>query len=82
MNEEAKSALEVAASNPKVASAVATTTTAVGASSIVDLLQGWLGVISAAVGIIVGLYVIRAQNVKYKILMRAYENGETPDLGD
>lgn len=82
MNEEAKNALEVAASNPKIASAVGTATAAVGASSLVDLLQGWLGVISTVVGIAVGLYVLRAQHVKYKILKRAYDNGETPNLGD
>lgn len=82
MNEEAKSALEVAASNPKVASAAGTTIAAVGTSSLVDLLQGWLGVISTAIGIVVGLYVLRAQHMKYKILLRAYENGEAPDLGD
>lgn len=71
--------MEAAASNPKVASAVASATTMLGAGSIVDIINGWLGLISMIVGALVGCFVIRVNHVKYKILKRAYDNGETPE---
>lgn len=74
--EAVKSALEVAASNPKVAMAVAAATTSLGATSILQLLQGWLGIASLAIGCLVGLFVIRIHAIKYKLLRRAWENGE------
>lgn len=76
-----KAALEAAASNPKVASIVAVTTTSLGAASTMEMLQGWLGIASLAIGCLVGLFVIRIHIIKYRLLLRAWENGESSNEG-
>lgn len=75
--ESAKAALEAVASNPKVASVVAAATASMGATSLVSQIHTILGVISLAIGCIVGLYVLRINAIKRKIYERMYENGES-----
>lgn len=70
-----KAAVETAASNPKVASIVAVTTTSLGAASTLELMQSVLGLVSLVIGCLVGLFVIRIHWIKYKILRRAWDSG-------
>lgn len=75
--ETVRAAIETAASNPKIAMGVAATTTYLGAASMMEVIQGALSVVSLVIGCLVGLFVIRIHMVKYKLLMRAWESGET-----
>lgn len=53
----ARSILENAISNPKVATAIAAGTTGLGAAARMELIQGWLSIISMCVGIVTGLLI-------------------------
>jgi hypothetical protein len=80
MNEQSegvKAALEAVASHPKVASGVAAATTAMGAASLLSQIQTVLGLISLAIGCVVGVYVLRINHIKHKIYERMYEKGES-----
>lgn len=74
--ETIKQAAEAAANHPAIASAVAASTTTMGTISILSQTQTILGIISVAIGCVVGLFVIRVHWIKYKILRRAYDAGE------
>lgn len=56
-SESARSMIENAIANPKVATAIAAGTTGVGAAARMDLIQGWLSIISMCVGIVTGLLI-------------------------
>jgi hypothetical protein len=75
--EGVKTALETVASNPKVASGVAAITSSMGAASLLSEIHTVLGVISLAIGCVVGIYVLRINAIKRKIYERMYENGES-----
>lgn len=74
-SETVMSAIEVAASNPKVAMTVAAATTSLGAASAMEWVQGALSIGSLLIGCLVGLFVIRVHMIKYRILLRDWENG-------
>lgn len=71
-------AIENAAINPKVATTVSATTTIMGLSAALDQIQSGIGIISLVIGCIVGIFVVRVHSMKYKLLKRAWDNGETP----
>lgn len=56
-SESARSMIEQAVSNPKVATTIAAGTTGLGAAARLDLIQGWLSVVSMCVGIVTGLLI-------------------------
>lgn len=56
-SESARSMIENAIANPKVATAIAAGTTGLGAAARMDLIQGWLSIISMCVGIVTGLLI-------------------------
>lgn len=62
--EHVRSAIEAAASNPKMATAVAASTTAIGAATRLEAIQGWLSVASMAVGIVTALVVLGIQLIR------------------
>lgn len=68
--ESAKSAIEAAASNPKVASAIAAGNMSLGTAAGFDLIHGWLGVASLTVGIITGIVVLGIQLIRLEIAWR------------
>lgn len=75
--ENIKSALEAVASNPKVASAVSVVTTSMGVTAVMSQIQTILGLVSLAIGCLVGIYVLRINAIKRKIYQRMLENGES-----
>jgi len=75
--ETLKQAVEAAANHPAIASTVAASTTAMGTLSILSQTQTVLGIISVAIGCVVGLFVIRVHWIKYKLLKRQWDNGGT-----
>ncbi len=75
--ETLKSAIEAAASHPTIASAVAASTTTMGTISILSQTQTILGIISVAIGCMVGLFVMRVHWIKYKLLKRQWDTGGT-----
>lgn len=75
--ENARAVLEAAASHPKVATVVALTTTSMGTASVLSEIHTVLGVISLAIGCLVGLYVLRINHIKSKIYQRMLADGES-----
>ena len=75
--ETARSAIEAAASNPKLAAAVAASTTALGAATRLEALQGWLSVTSMAVGIVTALVVLGIQLIRLEKAWRERRNDTT-----
>lgn len=75
--ESIQQALEVVAGNPKIAGTVAVTTTSMGAASVLSQIHTALGLISLAIGCIVGIYVLRINAVKHKIYQRMLKDGES-----
>lgn len=73
--ETIKSAVEAAANHPVIASAVAASTTTMGTFSILSQTQTILGIVSVAIGCVVGLFVIRVHWIKYKLLRRQWDSG-------
>lgn len=61
---EISSAIESVASNPKVAAIVATTTTAAGAASRFDIIDGWLSRTSMIVGIVTAIVILGIQLIR------------------
>ena len=75
--ENVRAVLEAAASHPKVATAVAGATTAMGWASMLSMTQTILGSISLFIGCLVGFYVLRINMKKEKIYERMLQNGES-----
>ena len=75
--ETLRSAIETAANHPAIASTVAATTTTAGMFLTLGTAQTILGMISVAIGCVVGLFVIRVHWIKYKLLKRQWDNGGT-----
>lgn len=71
--ETVKSAIEAAASNPKVATIVATATASAGAATQFDVLQGVFSLVSMGVGIVTALVVLAIQWIKLVRNYRAWQ---------
>jgi len=67
-----RAAAEAIASNPKVATAVATSTVTMGAASQLEILQGMLAVVSLSVGILTAIVVLAIQTIKLVRVWRAW----------
>lgn len=78
MNEQetAWRAIEGAASNPKVATAVAAGTGAMGGAYKLGLVQDYLSTATLAVGLLTGCVVLLVQVIKLLRTWRAYRSGE------
>ena len=74
-HETLRSAVEAAASHPAIASSVAATTTISGSIAILSQTATVLGVVSLAIGCVVGVLVIRVHWIKYKLLKREWDTG-------
>jgi hypothetical protein len=76
--ENVKSAIEAAASNPTVATAVAAGNISMGALVGMDIIHGLLSLISLGVGIITGLVILGIQLIRLEKAWRerAQENKE------
>lgn len=72
---EIKAAVDAAASHPAIASAVAATTVTGGVISVVSQVQTILGLISVAIGCVIGVLVVRVQWHKGNLLKRDWEKG-------
>jgi hypothetical protein len=66
-------AIEVIASNPKVATSVAIANTAIGGASSLAILQGWGAFLSLCIGILTGIVVLAYQTIKLVRFWRAKE---------
>lgn len=73
-----RSAVESAASSPKVAAVVATGTASMGAMARLELLQSMVGTASLCIGFLTGCVVLAIQSIK---LIRVYRSW-TPNRPD
>jgi len=74
--ESARSAIEAAASNPKVATAIAAGTTSIGAAAKLEVIQGWLSVVSMGVGIVTAIVVLGIQLIRLERAWRDRRSAE------
>jgi len=74
--ENVRSAIESAASSPKIATAVAASTTALGAATRMEAIQGWLSVASMVVGIVTALVVLGIQLIRLEKAWRERAQAE------
>jgi hypothetical protein len=75
--EGAASAVEMLASNPKVATAVSAAAAAAGTTAILNYIQTSLGILSLVLGCAIACYVLRINAKKLQIYQRMLENGES-----
>lgn len=68
--ETARSAIEAAASNPKVATLVAASTTGVGAATQFGLIDGWLSRGAMIVGLLTAVVVLGIQLIRLEMALR------------
>lgn len=82
MNEPEKlqAAIETVASNAKISSGVAALAGTAGANALLSDVHTFLGILSLAIGCVVGLYVLWINHTKLKIYRRMLDAGES--LGD
>lgn len=76
-DETVSNVLEAAASNPKVAGAVAVSLNAMGVASLLSSLQTILGIVSLTIGCGIGIYALKCNMTKNKIYERMLANGES-----
>ena len=68
--EHVRSAIEAAASNPKIATLVAASTTGIGAATQLGLIDGWLSRGSMIIGLITGVVVLGIQVIRLEMALR------------
>ena len=68
------SAIETAASNPKVATVIAASTASIGAASKLEIIQGYLSIVSMCIGIATALVVLAFQTIKFMRFYREWQN--------
>jgi hypothetical protein len=68
--ETVRSAIEAAASNPKIATVVAASTTGIGAATQFGLIDGWLSRGSMIVGLITAVVVLGIQLIRLEMALR------------
>jgi hypothetical protein len=81
--ETVRSAIEAAASNPKIATLVAASTTGIGAATQLGIIDGWLSRGSMIVGLITAVVVLGIQVIRLEMALRERAqskkgNDETP----
>jgi len=77
MSDSIRDAVIEAANSPKVAVAVSTATTAIGAAAAGELIHGILVNLSMMIGIIASSVLIKVHWTRYKILKRQLDNLES-----
>lgn len=77
--ESAGAAIEAAANHPTVQKAVAVTTASMGSVALLSDVQSILGMISLAIGCLVGAVVLRNSWIQGKLLQRKWDRGEDMD---
>ena len=75
-----KSAIEAAASSPKVATLVAAGAASAGAATQMDVLQGALSIVSMGVGILTALVVLAIQLIKLHRHYKAWQRDQPEPL--
>ena len=68
--ETARSAIEAAASNPKIATLVAASTSGVGAATQFGLIDGWLSRCALIVGLLTAVVVLGIQLIRLEMALR------------
>ena len=74
--ETARSAIEAAASNPKIATMVAATTAGAGAATQFGLIDGWLSRGSMIIGLLTGVVVLGIQIIRLEMALRERAQGK------
>lgn len=75
-DETVKSAIEAAASSPKVATVVAAGAASAGAATQFEMLQGMMSIVSMGVGIVTALVVLAIQLIKLHRNYKAWQRDE------
>lgn len=73
--ETLRAAAETIASHPSIAGATSVTLSGAGITAILTQASSVLGAVSLITGIVVGWFVIRVHNLKYKLMMREWDQG-------
>lgn len=68
--ENIKSVIEAAASNPKIATLVAASTTGIGAATQFGLIDGWLSRAAMIVGLLTAVVVLGIQMIRLEMALR------------
>lgn len=71
--ENVRAAIEAAANNPKVATAVAAGATSMGIAEKMELLQGFIGTTSMVLGCLTAAVVLAIQSIKLIRVYRAWD---------
>jgi tellurite resistance protein TehA-like permease len=79
--EKALAAIEAAASNPKVATAIAASTAAAGGALKLELVQSVIGTMSLAIGMLTGAVVLAIQLIKLIRVWKAWQ-ADAPEPED
>lgn len=80
-HENVLQAVEAAASNPKIATAVAAATTAAGGALKLELIQSVIGTISLGIGMMTGAVVLAIQLIKLVRVWKAWK-ADSPEPED
>lgn len=75
MSETVRAAAEAVAGNPSIATVTSVTLSGAGLTALLAQVSTVLGAVSLIVGIVVGIFVIRVHHLKYKLMMREWEDG-------
>jgi hypothetical protein len=77
--ENVRSAIEAAASNPKVATFVAASTSSIGAATQFGIIDGWLSRCALIVGLLTAVVVLGIQLIRFEMALRerAQKNKES-----
>jgi hypothetical protein len=78
--ENVRSAIEAAASNPKVATVVAASTSGVGAATQFGIIDGWLSRCALLIGLLTAVVVLGIQIIHFELALRkrARDKKENP----
>ena len=68
--ENVRSAIEAAASNPKVATVVAASTSSIGAATQFGIIDGWLSRCALIVGLLTAVVVLGIQIINFEMTLR------------
>jgi hypothetical protein len=68
--ENVRSAIEAAASNPKVATLVAASTSSIGAATQFGIIDGWLSRCALIVGLLTAVVVLGIQIIRFEMTLR------------
>lgn len=73
--ENVRAAMMEAASNPSIGGGVSATAIVAGTMAVITQVTTILGFVSIVVGIIAGIFVIRVNHLKHKLMKREWDSG-------